>query len=214
MSKVSVYNSAGKSAGEIDVSDDLLLLGTDNGVVHDVVVAQAAAKRAGTASTRSKGEVAGSNRKPWRQKGTGRARAGYRQSPIWRGGGVAFGPKPRDYSKKVNKKVKVMAFRCALSERIADGGLRILEELEIAEPKTKLFVQLLERQGIDGAVLIIQEKVTKNIRLAVRNIPMAEVVEASKVNTVHMVRYPSILVDKDGMDRLKSRLGGEVKGAK
>ena len=128
MSKVPVYNVKGKAVGEVNVPDDLLLSSGGETAVHEAVVAHRAAARTGSASTLRKGEVSGSNRKPWRQKGTGRARAGYRQSPVWRGGSVAFGPKPRDFSKKLNKKVKRLAFRRALSARIAEGSVRVVED--------------------------------------------------------------------------------------
>jgi large subunit ribosomal protein L4 len=203
----------GASVGDMDVADGLLSLEKGAQAVHDVVVAQAANHRAGTASTLSKSEVAGTGAKPWRQKGTGRARAGYRQSPIWRGGAVAFGPKPRDYGKKINKKVAKLAFRRAFSERVDAGQIKVLEKLEIAEPKTRLVAALMKALEIPGAALLVVDEVTPNIALAARNLPRVELARASDVNVSQLMRYPQIIVTKAAMDRITGRLGGSTEGA-
>ncbi|MCK5528841.1 MAG: 50S ribosomal protein L4, partial [Kiritimatiellae bacterium] len=142
MSKLKLYNIDGTASGDIELADELLVLGAGEQAVHDVVVATRNAARQGSASSKHKGEVAGSNKKPWRQKGTGRARAGYRQSPIWRGGAAAFGPKPRSYAVKVNKKVSRLAFGRAFSEKVLHNQVMVLDSLTMAEPKTKLFKDL------------------------------------------------------------------------
>ena len=136
MSKIKSFNDKGEAAAEVDFADELLVLDKGDQAVKDVVVATLAARRAGTASTLGKGEVAGSNKKPWKQKGTGNARAGFRRSPVWRGGGVAMGPKPRCYCKKVNRKVVDLAFRHAVSEHIKDGKVVVVESLP-ADGKTR-----------------------------------------------------------------------------
>ncbi len=209
MSKLNVYDAQGSSVGEYDVADSLLVLDRGERAVHEVVVAMNAGRRAGNASTKCKGEVAGSNRKPWRQKGTGRARAGYRQSPIWRGGGVAFGPRPRSYAKKVNRKVARLAFRRALSQKVADGEVKVVDELKLAEGKTKLFAALMKALEVKGAALFVVDELDANVVLAARNIPKVEVVCARDVNVYQLLRYPQVVASKSAMEVLAQRLGGE-----
>ncbi len=211
MVTIKMYDRSGKEVGDVEVASDSMVLNRGEQAVRDVVVARAAYLRAGTASTLSKGEVAGSNKKPWRQKGTGRARAGYRQSPVWRGGGVAFGPKPRDFSKKVNKKVAQLAFRRALSERISDNSLRIIDDLSMAEPKTKELVKVLEALGCSTA-LIVTAAQDDNLLLSARNIPGVEVTTARNCSVYHLLRYPSVLVTRAAWEVMKPRLTGEQAG--
>src|SRR5262245_42185857 len=141
--KISVKDIKGKSAGELEVRFPCVEGGKGTQAVHDVVVAYQAAQRSGTACTKNVGEVAGSNKKPWRQKGTGRARAGSFQSPLWVGGGVVFGPKPRDFSKKVSRKTKQLALRKALSERLSAGDVLVVDDLKLESAKTKEFAGIL-----------------------------------------------------------------------
>src|SRR6478736_8919515 len=141
--KLSVKNSQGKAAGELEVKFELIENGRGTQAVHDTVTAYRAAQRSGTASTKTAGEVTGTNKKPWKQKGTGRARAGSFQSPLWVGGGVVFGPRPRDYSKKVNTRTKQLALRKALSERLKAGDVLVVSDLKLSSPKTKDFVGVL-----------------------------------------------------------------------
>jgi large subunit ribosomal protein L4 len=213
MSKLSVHDMRGGALGEMDFPDALL---TKRGqqAVHDVVVAYQAGLREGSASTLGKGAVAGSGKKPWRQKGTGRARAGYRQSPVWRGGGVAFGPHPREYGGKVNKKVARLAFRRALSEKIRDGELKVVESLDMEEPKTRRFVQMLKSLGIRGPALFLPEKVSRNVGLAARNVGDVEVVPASAANVYQILRYPVVVADRAGVGVLARRLDPGREGGK
>jgi large subunit ribosomal protein L4 len=208
MSKLSVHDMKGAALAETDFPDALL---TKKGqqAVHDVIVAYQAGLRAGTASTLGKGAVAGSGKKPWRQKGTGRARAGYRQSPVWRGGGVAHGPHPRSYAKKVPQKVARLAFRCAFSDLIREGRVRVLDELTIAEPKTKAALALLKSLGIDKGALILVEKLDKNLLCAVRNLQSVEATTAQSVSTYQLLRYPVTLVTRAALETLQTRLSGE-----
>jgi len=148
--KLSIKDSKGNAAGELDVRFELIADGRGTQAVHDTVVAYNAAQRSGTACTKTMGDVAGTGKKPWRQKGTGRARAGSFASPLWRGGGVVFVPKPRDFSKKVNKKVKNLALRKALSERLKSGDVVLISDLKLAAAKTKDFVSVLQALGLDG----------------------------------------------------------------
>ena len=210
MNMLTVYDMKGSSVGDFEIADSLLTLEKGSQAVHDTVVRLLARRRAGTASTLRKGEVAGSNRKPWRQKGTGRARAGYRQSPIWRGGGVAFGPHPRSYGGDINKKVMRLAFRRAFSEKVAASEIRIVSELMLPQAKTKLFVLLLQSLGIKGPALFVDDKVERNVVLASRNVPNVEVVTARDVNVYHLLRYPTMVVSESGMKEIKARLEGKT----
>src|ERR1700744_5684709 len=161
--KISIKDIKGKSQGEYEVKFELVENGKGTQAVHDTVVAYRAAKRSGTASTKNVGEVAGSNKKPWRQKGTGRARAGSFQSPLWVGGGVVFGPKPRDFSKKVSKKTKQLALRKALSERIKAGDVVVVNDLKLESPRTKDFIGVLSALELKGSALIIAQAGDKNL---------------------------------------------------
>src|SRR5437870_5687450 len=152
--KLSIKDSKGKDQGEVEVKFPLLEGGKGTQAVHDVVVAYQAAQRMGTACTKTMGDVAGSGKKPWRQKGTGRARAGSFASPLWRGGGVVFGPKPRDFGKKVSRKTKDLALRKALSERLRAGDVVVIEGLKLASPKTKEVIGVLSALDLKGSALI------------------------------------------------------------
>ncbi len=210
MSKVAIYDMKGSEVGKLDVADTLIEKSKGSQAVHDVVVAYLAGRRAGSASTKSKGEVAGSNKKPWQQKGTGRARAGYRQSPVWRGGGVAFGPRPRDYSMKINKGVAKLAFKRAFSDKLVQGKVMILNEIMFTEPKTSLFADLLKSLGIKGPALFVVNEVDRNVALASRNLTDVIIVKADDLNTYHLVRFPVVVLDKSGMEKVKTRLAGDV----
>ncbi|HDL77921.1 MAG TPA: 50S ribosomal protein L4 [Lentisphaerae bacterium] len=206
MYSIPIHNTTGAKSGEYRLEDSLVELRRGEQAVHDAVVAYLANRRRGTASTLTKGEVSGSNRKPWRQKGTGRARAGYRQSPLWRGGGVVFGPKPRDYRWKLPRKVRKLALRRAFSERVAAGEVLLLEELRIAEPKTRLFYELLKKLSLEQGALFIVDRVDHNLFLASRNVPGVAVVAAKDVNTYQMLRYRRVVITTAGMQVLKERL--------
>jgi len=173
--------------------------------VHDVVVALRANRRSGTANTKTKAEVNLSGAKPWRQKGTGRARAGYKSSPVWVGGGVVFGPKPRDYSKKVTKSVRRLALRKALSSRVIAGDVLIVDEFAIANPKTREFVSWVkENVGVEKA-LIISTAFDENTFKAARNVQPTRLITSSEVNTEHLLAYKKIVVTKDALAKLAER---------
>src|SRR3989440_10221335 len=169
--KLTIKDAQGKDQGEFEVKFPLVENGKGTQAVHDAVVAYQAAQRMGTACTKNVGEVAGTNKKPWRQKGTGRARAGSFQSPLWRGGGVVFGPKPRDFTKKVGRKTRQLALRKALTERLRAGDVLLVDELKLDSPKTKEFVSLLSAFELKGTALIVAQTADKNLSLASRNIP-------------------------------------------
>src|SRR5271170_423371 len=161
--KIAIKNLAGKDQGELEVKFPLVEGGKGTQAVHDTVVAHQAAQRSGTASTKTVGEVAGTNKKPWRQKGTGRARAGSFRSPLWAGGGVTFGPKPRDFSKKVSKKTRSLALRKALSERLKAGDVVVVDDLKLASAKTKQFTGLISALELTGTTLVVSSEIDKNL---------------------------------------------------
>ena len=213
MSKLSVVNLQGAAAGDLEWPDALLVKTGGDQAVHDVVVAYQAGLRAGTASTLTKGTVAGSGKKPWRQKGTGRARAGYRQSPVWRGGGVAFGPHPRDYAKRLPRKVARLAFRVALSRKILAGEGRILDALTLPEPKTKQVVGLLKALGLTRGALLVVDKLDAALVRAVRNMPKVEATTAHEVHTYQVLRFPVVVLTRAAVAVLQHRLQGEAETA-
>ena len=213
MSSIKLYKPTGETGGTIAFDDALLVLDRGAQAVKDVVVATQNARRAGTASTLSKGEVAGSNKKPWKQKGTGRARAGLRQSPVWRGGSVAFGPHPRSFETKINRKVANLAFRHALSERVQDGGLVAIESFELTEAKTKAIAALLAKLAITRGCLIVLDKPDAKLVRATRNIPKVAVVRAADLGVYDLVRYRTVLTTRAGLTVLTARLTKKAEDA-
>ena len=173
--------------------------------VHDTVVAMRAARRSGSANTKTKAEVDLSGAKPWRQKGTGRARAGYKSSPIWRGGGVVFGPKPRDYSKKLPKSVRRLAFQKALSERISAGDILTIDKFKVPEIKTKAFVSLLKKAVDAPRVLLISDAFDDNTYRSARNVRSVKLATASEVNTEQLLSFNKILVTAKALEKLAER---------
>lgn len=174
--------------------------------VHDVIVAMRANRRSGTANTKTKADVAYSGKKPWRQKGTGRARAGYASSPVWSGGGVAFGPKPHDYSKRVSKSVRRLAFLKALSSRILAGDVLLTDDIKVARPKTKDFVDLLRSHTDEKKVLVISNQFDENTYKAARNINPVSLNTAADVNTEQLLAFKKIIVTNDALAKLAERL--------
>jgi len=207
--KISVINTAGAAKGEVEIADALLIQdGRGTQAVHDAVMAYRANQRLGTSKVKQMGEVHGSGKKPWRQKGTGRARAGSFQSPIWRGGAVVFGPHPRDYSQRIPKKVKALAFRKALSERLQAGDVVVVDELKVSSSKTKDFVGLISKVAASkGVTLVVTDVVDKNLKLASRNVPTVLVEPADSVNTYELLRYDKIVATKAGFEKLAARVG-------
>ena len=213
MATIKMFGLDGSEKGAVDVADETLVLDRGAQAVHDAVVARQAYYRAGTASTLSKGEVNGSNRKPWKQKGTGRARAGLKQSPVWRGGGVAFGPHPRDWSVKLNKKVGRLAFRRVVSDRIADGTLVLAEELTLPAAKTKELAKVLKAFGTEDALLVVKAA-DDALTLAARNLPGVEVATAAGVGVYQMMAHGKVLVARAAWEDLAKRLEGKQKKEK
>ena len=206
---IKVKNASGGDAGEYTVKFGLIENGRGTQAVHDAVVAYTAAQRSGTACTKTVAEVAGSGRKPWRQKGTGRARAGYTRSPIWRGGGVVFGPKPRSFAKTVSKKTKKLALRKALSERIKDEEVQIIESLSFEKPSTKACLALCDTLGLSGTTLFISDSVDDNFVLSARNIPYVEATLANTLNTYDVLKYDHIVFTQAAFELVEQRLGAK-----
>lgn len=211
MSRLPIQDLTGATVGNLDIPDELLVLKQGDQAVQEVVVAFRAGQRAGTAATLGKGQVAGSNRKPWQQKGLGRARAGYRQSPVWRGGGVVFGPHPRDYAKQIPRQVARLAFRRILSEKITAGGIRVVKDLALAEPKTRQMLAILKVLQITGRVLLVLEKPDRAVSLAVRNLAQAQVALARDLHPYQVLCAPTILASVAAMAVLEKRLRPEQK---
>lgn len=204
--KLTVKDIHGGSQGEVEVNFPFIenLKGTQ--AVHQTVVAYRAAQRSGTACTKTMGEVAGSGKKPWRQKGTGRARAGSFASPLWRGGGVVFGPKPRDFTKKVGHSVKQLALRKAFSARLQAGDVVVVDDFKLSAAKTKEFVKVLETLDLNGTVLVVVAGLEANVLLASRNVPCVEMVTGGNLNTYQMLRYDKMLITRAALAQVEQRL--------
>ena len=204
--KLTIKDTKGKDQGELEVKFPLVEDGRGTQAVHDVVVAYQAAQRMGTACTKTMGEVAGSGKKPWRQKGTGRARAGSFASPLWRGGGVVFGPKPRDYTKKVSRKTKQLALRKALSERLKAGDVLVVDDLKLASPKTKDFVGVLSALALKGTALIVAQGADKNLSLASRNLPDVALTTSDLLSTYDVLRPDKLVFTRSAFEQVEARL--------
>ena len=193
---------------KIEVVFDQSQLTLDKGAqaVKDAVTAIRNALRAGTASTKSKGEVAGSNKTPWKQKGTGNARAGFRQSPVWRGGGVAHGPHPRSYEQKLNKKVWALAFARAFSDKLAAGDVIVVDEFQFEAPKTKLMAKLLKELGVDRTACIVQKDVDDTVLLVTSNLPRVDYSTAQALDVYTVLASRKLVCDKAGFDALMARI--------
>ncbi|HXI52881.1 MAG TPA: 50S ribosomal protein L4 [Candidatus Dormibacteraeota bacterium] len=204
--KLTLKDLNGNQQGEVEVGISLVEGGRGTQAVHDAVVAYRANQRMGTACTKTVGEVSGSNKKPWRQKGTGRARAGSHQSPLWAGGGVVFGPRPRSFRKKVNASTRQLAFRKALTERLKAGDVELVADLKLDSPKTKNFVELLSKMGLQGTVVLVDAAIDKNLSLASRNVASVEVTTAESLNTYQVLRPSKLVITRGALEKLEARL--------
>lgn len=207
--KLTIKDITGRDKGELEVKFPLVEDGSGTQAVHDVVVAHLAAQRMGTASTKTLGEVAGTGKKPWRQKGTGRARAGSFQSPLWRGGGVVFGPKPRDFSKKVNAKTKRLALRKALTERLKAGDVVIVEDLKLGSPKTREFVGVMSALDLKGKTVVVAAEADRNLMLASRNVPNVVLTTGESLNTYDVLRPAKLVFTRAAFEKVEARLAKE-----
>ena len=207
--KLTIKDIKGTSQGELEVKFPLVEGGKGTQAVHDAVVAYQAAQRMGTACTKTMGEVAGSGKKPWRQKGTGRARAGSFASPLWVGGGVVFGPKPRDFSKKVSRKTRQLALRKALSERLRAGDVVLVDDLKLGSAKTKEFLGVLKALELKGTALIVAQAADKNLTLASRNVADVTLTTSDTLNTYDVLRPAKLVFTRTAFEQVEARLGKE-----
>lgn len=207
MPQVSKFDMSGKEIGDYELNDKIFAEDINEHVVHQVITAQLAAKRRGTASTKTRSEVRGGGRKPWRQKGTGRARHGTIRSPLWVGGGITFGPKPRSYKKKVNKKMKKLALRSILTDKVNNDQLKIVDELNYDEPKTKQVINLIEDFDLeDKKVLIVLPEKNDNVYLSARNLPNVETMVLDAMNAYQLLNNEYILVPEAAAQKIEEVL--------
>ena len=207
--KLTIKDTKGNNLGELNVNIPLVEDGSGTQAVHDTVVAYQAAQRMGTACTKTMGEVNGTGKKPWRQKGTGRARAGSFASPLWRGGGVVFGPKPRDFTKKVSRKTRQLSLRKALGERIKAGDVLVLEGLKLDSAKSKSVVGMLSALEVKGTALIVSEGVDKNLTLSSRNLQTVTLATSDSLTTYDVLRSDKLLFTRGAFEQIESRLTKE-----
>lgn len=203
MPKANVFNMAGEKIGEIELSEAIFGIEPNKSVLHDSVKNHLANCRQGTQSALTKGEVSYTTRKPWRQKGTGRARAGYAGSPVWYHGGVAFAPKPRDYSYTLNKKVKRLALKSALSAKAADEEILVIDGLKMDEIKTKVFKGLLTKLGVAGKALVVTENVEENVVKSARNIEGVSTTIATILSPYMILTGGKMIVDKAALAKIE-----------
>ena len=202
MPQVELINKENKSVGKVELPDDIFGVVVNKELLHEVVHNHLANKRQGNAATKTKGLVSGGGKKPYKQKGTGRARAGSNRSPLWRGGGTIFGPQPRDYSYRLPKKAKWLALSSALAAKFADNEVVIIDDLSLTEPKTKAVKSMLKGLGLDNVLIIVPEK-NGNLELAARNIPRVDIARVSELNVYSILAHKKLLILKDAVERLK-----------
>ncbi|HCR11850.1 50S ribosomal protein L4 [Solidesulfovibrio sp.] len=210
MANVKLYDQARQEIGSVDLAPEVFEVEVQPELLHLVVRAQLAAKRAGTHSVKTRAYVSGGGKKPWRQKGTGRARAGSNRSPIWRGGAVVHGPQPRDYTFKVNRKVRQLALRMALSAKLVDSSLVLVDTLSVPEVKTKHMVKMTSDFGLKKALIVLSAS-DNNLELSARNIPGIKVVREDMLNVYDVLRHDHLVMVKDAALKVQERLGHGVR---
>lgn len=203
MPKVDVYNMNGQKVGDIDLKDDIFAVEINETAMHSAVVNALANVRQGTQSTRTRAEVSGGGKKPWRQKGTGRARQGSIRSPQWKGGGVALGPKPRSYKFTLPKKVRRLALKSALTSKVEGKNIIVLDDLKLEAIKTKAMVNVLNNLKVDSTALIVLPEVDRNVVLSARNIEGVKTTTANSINTYDILRYNKFIVTKEAVSRIE-----------
>jgi len=207
MPKAALYNIEGQQVGEVELPASVFAVEINQGAIKQVVNMQLANRRRGTASTKGRGEVRGGGRKPWRQKGTGRARHGSIRSPIWRGGAITFGPKPRDYTIRVPKKVRRLALRSALTAKVAAGKLLVVEELPFDVPKTKRMVEILGNLNVVGKALLVTGEADAMVAKSSRNIPGVKSLPATALNVYDLLLHGQLILTKDAVAKVEEVLG-------
>jgi large subunit ribosomal protein L4 len=205
--KLPVYNLAGEEVRKMEVSDTVFAVPFNAAVVHQVMVGLQANARQGTAATKTRGMVRGSTRKLFRQKGTGYARAGSKKSPLRKGGGITFGPHPRDYRQQIPRKMRRLAIRCVLSAKAGDGELKVLEGFDFTEPKTTKMIDVLLALGVDSSALIVTPEPEENVIKSARNIPTIKTMPASVINIIDILSYKNLLMTEAAV-RVAEKLWG------
>ncbi|WP_209125317.1 50S ribosomal protein L4 [Alkalihalobacillus sp. BA299] len=206
MPKVALFNQSGSQVGDIELSDAIFGIEPNEHVLHDAVVMQQASLRQGTHKTKGRSEVRGGGRKPWRQKGTGRARQGSIRSPQWVGGGVVFGPQPRDYGYKLPKKVRRLAIKSALSSKVKAAEIVVLEDLALNAPKTKEMVSILSNLSVDRKALIVTADYNDAVALSARNIPGVTFVSVEGVNVLDVLKHDKLIITKGAVEKVEEVL--------
>lgn len=206
MPQVALYNVHGEQVGEVELNKEIFGVKPHRYVLHEAVVKHLAGRRRGTHDTKTRAEVRGGGRKPWRQKGTGRARHGSIRSPIWRGGGIVFGPHPRDYSLALPRKVRRLALKSALSAKAAEGKFVVLDELKLERPRTKEMVKIIENLRIAGPVLLVTAARDENVALSARNIPGVKTVTVEGLCTYDVLAHDALVMTKDALARVEEVL--------
>jgi large subunit ribosomal protein L4 len=202
-----VRNTQGETVGEIELRDDIFDMEPNVPVMHQAMVRQLANARLGSHKTKKRKEVRGGGRKPWRQKGTGRARQGSIRAPQWRGGGTVFGPQPRSYRQKMPRKMRRLAYRSALSVKAQDGQVVLLDEFQMRAPKTREMLDILDRLAVDSSALILLPQQDKNVEMSVRNIPDVKTVRASYLNVRDLLNYDYLVMPLASLDVIEGILG-------
>lgn len=203
MPKVSLYDMSGAQVGELELNDSVFGIEPNQAVLHSFVKMQLANKRVGTSSTKKRGEVKGGGKKPWRQKGTGRARVGSTRNPVWRGGGIVFGPKPRDYSYTMPRKVRRLAMRSALSSKVQDNNIIVVDNLAFTEPHTKSMIQTLEALKASQRTLVVTADGNVNVFKSARNIPGVKPLKVESINVYDLLKYDTLLITRDAVARVE-----------
>ena len=208
MPTVTVCNSKNEQVGEIELKDAIFSVPVKAHLLHEVVNMQLAKRRSGTASTKGRSEVRGGGRKPWRQKGSGRSRSGTRSSPLWRGGGVTFGPKPRDFAPKINKKIRKQALKMALTSKCRENQMVVLEGFELDEIKTKSFVEIMQAFEIDSVLVVLPEH-DEIVEKSARNVPYTKVLRSDGLNVYDILKYRHLILTKDAVPKIEAALLGK-----
>ncbi|REK69141.1 50S ribosomal protein L4 [Paenibacillus paeoniae] len=206
MPKVTVFNVSGSQVGELELADSVFGIEPNTHVMHSAVVLQQAAERQGTHKTKGRSEVRGGGRKPWKQKGTGRARQGSIRSPQWVGGGTVFGPTPRTYGFKLPKKVRRLAIKSALSSKVIAESIIVLDQLTFAAPKTKEFAGILNNLKVDRKALVVTANYEDNVALSARNIPGVKFVAADGINVRDVLVYDKLIITKEAVEKVQEVL--------
>jgi len=205
--QVSVHNIAGKTVSEIELRDDIFGLEPHEAVMHQALVRQLANARQGTASTKTRGQVRGGGRKPWRQKGTGRARQGSIRAPHWKGGGVVFGPHPRSYRQRMPRKMRRLALKSALSVKAAEGSIVLLDDLLMAAPRTKDMLGILDNLNVESSALILLPERDWNVEKSVSNIPDVKTLRTTCLNVIDILAYETLILPVKALESIEQFLG-------